>query len=258
MEIRYEPSKEVSFEINSANITGIATSNHNEIISVLALENIDKVDVYLDNNKISLEEKDQLKQRISVIKEFNSLFFIKTVEDYMNYIIKKDLLKIKDPVKKKTDSLRIVGLDQTYLKREIETLSSSEKFELQLAVSLLSNPNILIFDNPFTYLDLQQEKKLIQLVTRLKEQFSKTIIFIDDNSDKLYKYTNKMLFIKNNEIILSAPTSEAYTRVDFLKKNRFKIPSIIQITYLAKKSKGTKIIYHKDVRDLIKDIYKHV
>ena len=68
----------------------------------------------------------------------------------------------------------------------------------------------------------------------------------------------KMLFIKNNEIILSAPTSEAYTRVDFLKKNRFKIPSIIQITYLAKKSKGTKIIYHKDVRDLIKDIYKHV
>ena len=43
MEIRYEPSKEVSFEINSANITGIATSNHNEIISVLALENIDKV-----------------------------------------------------------------------------------------------------------------------------------------------------------------------------------------------------------------------
>ena len=122
MEIRYEPSKEVSFEINSANITGIATSNHNEIISVLALENIDKVDVYLDNNKISLEEKDQLKQRISVIKEFNSLFFIKTVEDYMNYIIKKDLLKIKDPVKKKTDSLRIVGLDQAYLKREIETL----------------------------------------------------------------------------------------------------------------------------------------
>ena len=101
MEIRYEPSKEVSFEINSTNITGLATSNHSEIISILTLENIDKVDVYLDNNKISLEEKEQLKQRISVIKEFNSPFFIKTVEDYMNYIIKKDLLKIKDPGKKK-------------------------------------------------------------------------------------------------------------------------------------------------------------
>lgn len=258
MEIRYEPSKETSFEINSTNITGVATSDHNKIISILSLENIDKVDVYIDNNKISLEEKDQLKQRISIIRELNSLFFIKTVEDYMNYIIKKDLLKIKDPIKKKIDSLRIVGLDQTYLKREIKTLSSSEKFDIQLAISLLSNPNILIFDNPFTYLDLQQEKKLIQLVIRLKEQFNKTIIFIENNSDKLYKYTNKMLFIKNDEIILSAPTTEAYTRVDFLKKNRFKIPSIIQITYLAKKTKGTKIIYHKDIRDLIKDIYKHV
>ena len=258
MEIRYEPSKDFTFVINSSNITGIATSNHEAILSILSLENIDKIDVYINNEKLSLEEKDQLKQRISIIKELNSLFFIKTVEDYMNYVIKKDLLKIKDPVKKKIDSLRIVGLDQTYLKREIEILSTSEKFFLQLAVSLLSNPNILIFDNPFTYIDLQQEKKLLQLLTRLKEQFNKTIIFVEDNSDKLYKYTNKMLFIKNNEVILSSPTSEAYTRVDFLKKNRFKVPSIIQLTYLAKKSKGTKIIYHKDIRDLIKDIYKHV
>ena len=258
MEIRYEPGKDFTFVINSSNITGIATSNHEAILSILALENIDKIDVYINNEKLSLEEKDQLKQRISIIKELNSLFFIKTVEDYMNYVIKKDLLKIKDPIKKKIDSLRIIGLDQTYLKREIETLSASEKFLLQLAVSLLSNPNILIFDNPFTYIDLQQEKKLLQLLTRLKEQFNKTIIFVEDNSDKLYKYTNKMLFIKNNEVILSSPTSEAYTRVDFLKKNRFKVPSIIQLTYLAKKSKGTKIIYHKDIRDLIKDIYKHV
>ena len=30
------------------------------------------------------------------------------------------------------------------------------------------------------------------------------------------------------------------------------------ITYLARKDKEVKIDYHKDIRDIIKDIYKHV
>ena len=98
----------------------------------------------------------------------------------------------------------------------------------------------------------------MQLLLRLKDQFHKTIVIIDDNCDKLYRHTNKMIFIKNNEVILEAPTTEAYTRVDFLSKHRFSVPSIIKLTYLARKNKGTKIIYHKDIRDLIKDIYKHV
>ena len=67
-----------------------------------------------------------------------------------------------------------------------------------------------------------------------------------------------MLFIKNNEILLSGPTNELYLRVDFLKRNKFDIPDIIEFTYLAKKKKQVKIDYHKDVRDIIKDIYKHI
>ena len=47
-------------------------------------------------------------------------------------------------------------------------------------------------------------------------------------------------------------------REDFLKKNRINITKIVEFTYLAKKKKNIKIDYHKDVRDIIKDIYKHV
>ena len=49
-----------------------------------------------------------------------------------------------------------------------------------------------------------------------------------------------------------------YQRVDFLKRNKFDVPEIIEFTYLAKKKKAVKIDYHKDIRDIIKDIYKHV
>ena len=67
-----------------------------------------------------------------------------------------------------------------------------------------------------------------------------------------------MIFMKDDEVILSGPTDEIYLRVDYLKKNKFEIPDIVQFTYLAKKNKKVKIDYHKDIRDIIKDIYKHI
>ena len=79
-----------------------------------------------------------------------------------------------------------------------------------------------------------------------------------NNSEKLYKYTEQMIFIKNKKILLSGKTEEVYLRVNFLTKNNFEIPDIIRFTYKAKKDKKAKIGYHKDVRDIIKDIYKHV
>ena len=96
------------------------------------------------------------------------------------------------------------------------------------------------------------------LLQRLKEQFNINIVLLSTDQNTLHKYTDNMIFIKNNQVILEGPTTEVYQRVDFLKKNKFLIPEIIEFTYLAKKKKAAKIDYHKDIRDIIKDIYKHV
>ena len=45
---------------------------------------------------------------------------------------------------------------------------------------------------------------------------------------------------------------------DILESNGIKVPTLIEITDLAKKNKNIKLFYHTDVRDIIKDIYKHV
>ena len=46
--------------------------------------------------------------------------------------------------------------------------------------------------------------------------------------------------------------------MDYIKRNGYKVPEIVQFTYKAIKKKKVKIDYHKDIRDIIKDIYKHV
>ena len=75
------------------------------------------------------------------------------------------------------------------------------------------------------------------------------------------KEIRKSLRIKNGdnlEILVEGDTKDIFQRVDFLSRNKINIPEIVEFTYLAKKKKNVSIDYHSDIRDIIKDIYKHV
>lgn len=249
--------KNISFDIKKGLITGITGSNLDQFLELISLRQQNKGQLFINNIKINKDNIYEYKKRISVIEQ-NLLPKEPTVYSLMVAHIKRHNLTIKDPHKKIVDSLKIVELPEQILMREITYLSSSEKKLLQLAISLLSNPALLIFDEPFKDLDKHNVKKVIMLLQRLKEQFQKTIIILSNDSNILYKYTDEMIFLKNDDIFLNGPTNEVYLRVDFLKRNKFEIPDIVEFTYIAKKKKNVKIDYHKDVRDIIKDIYKHI
>ena len=247
------------FEIKNKTITGITKDKNEDLIKLITLSELPKGKIFINNQKITKQNKFNYQKQISFVSsEFPQYSFILTIEEMMNFIIKTNNLIIRDEQKKIKDSLKIVGLKKDYLDLKISDLSLSEKKLIQIAVSLLSNPELIIIDEPFKNLDMKNEKKLVMLFNRLKEQFNKNIIIISEDSNVLYKYTDNMIFIKNNKIVLEGSTKETYLQIDQLKKHKFEIPDIVEITYLAKKNKNIKLEYHKDVRDIIKDIYKHV
>lgn len=249
----------IDMDIKNNNITGITGTYNKDIINVLSLINIGKGQIIVDGAKVTKDNIYDYRKKISLVPLFLPEYtFISTVQELMNYNIKQHNLIMKNEDKKIRDSLRIVGLDETCLTKTMKEISTSEKKLLQISISLLSNPEMIIVNEPFKNLDTKNEKKLMMLFQRLKEQFHKTIVFLSDDSNILYKYTDEMIFIKNNKIILTGPTEEVYLRVDYLSRNKFSIPDIVKFTYLAKKKKQVKIDYHKDIRDIIKDIYKHV
>ena len=64
-----------------------------------------------------------------------------------------------------------------------------------------------------------------------------------------------MIILKNNKVYLEGSTDKVYQNPDL--SNDIDIPDLVRFTNLAKKKK-VKLSYHKDIRDLIKDVYKHV
>ena len=221
--------------LNDNEINGIITDDKNLIINLLS-------------------EKD----KVSIIREdFEYNYFDITIYDYMVGEIEKKNLVLKDKAKKIIDSLKIVGLNKIDITRCVITLSESEKKLLQIAISLLSNPNIIVFEEPFNKLDTKSQKRLIIFFQMIKEKYNKTIIFMTNNSEILYKYADYVVIIKNNKVI-SNGKKEIFEDVDLLTTNGVSIPEIVEFTYKAKKKYNIKIDYHNDIRDIIKDIYKHV
>ena len=239
-------------------ITGITGSNKKEFIDLLSLKNLEEGDIYLNNIKVTETNIKALKKRIGLIDNRDTPPFINTVYDYILESIKRDNISIKESNKRIRDAFKIVGIPIYYLERNYYSLSTTEKKLVELMITLIPNPTIIILNDFFQGIDLKNEKRIIMLLRKIKEQYKKTIIISDDNSEILYKYTDNMIFIKNNKIFYEGNTKETYEHVDYLKRNKFTIPDIVLFTSIAKKKKEVKIDYHNDIRDIIKDIYKHV
>ena len=228
---------EIDINIKEKTITGIITDTKKDVIESIKNKSIQKI--------------------VVVREDYLSSNFLIKVYEWMYYEIRRKRLILKNPKKKIDDSLKIVGLDDTYLNRNINSLSSSEKILVILAISLLSNPEIIILDDLFKYFDKVNERRLFILLEKIRDNYDKTIILINDDNEILYKYTSKLI-IKKNNLFIEGDTNKLFQRVDFLHKNNIKVPEIIELTHLIKKKKKIKLEYHKDVRDILKDIYKHV
>lgn len=126
------------------------------------------------------------------------------------------------------------------IKVNLEYLSLSDKVVLLIAnITNYKEKNILI-DKLFRYLDTKNTKKVIEF---LKKQKNKNIYILEDE-DFLMKYINKLLIDDN-----------IVNTEEYFKDNN--LSSLYEITDILRK-KNIKIMYNKDYRDFIKDVYKNV
>ncbi len=154
------------------------------------------------------------------------------------------------------DIFDILGLDDSFLDKKLENLSYTEKIYLNIIRNLsLGKKNVLFYDI-YNYLDYANQKKIKNLLLYLKEK--KYIIFITSKDvNVLYKLADySILWNKNN--FDYDKTDVLYSNVEKILKFKLEVPLLSQITYKALKDKNVKLFYSKDVRDIIKDIYKHV
>jgi len=246
----------IKLKIEHKKITGITGSNNEELIQLLSLNTTNTNNIVINDINVNKKNIEVFKKRIELVED--KLEYQSTVRKIMIDKIINNNISIDDTIKKMIDSLKIVGLSKEYLDRNINTLSNLEKKLVLLSISLLSNPSLLIVKEPFKDLDLNNKNRLIRFYNKIKDRYQKTIIFISNDSNMLYNNTEIIIYAKNNRIIESTNTDSFYNNITELKKTKLDIPNSVEFINYVRQKKKIKLTDYKDVRDILKDIYKHI
>lgn len=201
--------------------------------------------IEIGNNKIGM-----------VFQNYNDQFFMDTVEKELNFAIKHFNNKVKDIKKHILDSLIMVGLDETYLNRNISSLSSGEKKKLSIASVLCANPKIILLDEPTLTLDNESINNLIKLIKMLKTRYNKTIIISSKDTDFIHKIADKVIILNEGKIVLEGNKYDVF--IEDIEKYGLKKPRIIEFEKYVRDNKKIRLLYRDEINDLMKDIYRYV
>ena len=184
------------------------------------------------------------------LKEFKT----KTVYEEMNYLGDLYNLNYEDRNKKMYDALKLVELNDGYLRRSFVTLSTTEMKRIQLALILFYNPLVYIFDyyeKGFNYKDIDYLKKVLR---KLKSNYNKNIIIVSDNISYFLDTLDEYIIFNKGKVVVTGDKKDLYNE-DLYKY--IKCPKIISFIKMVK-DKDINLSNYLDINELIKGIYRSV
>lgn len=107
---------------------------------------------------------------------------------------KNNQLNQKEKEQKAMSILELLGLtDRLPLKSFPYQMSGGEKQLTCIARALITEPDILLFDEPFASLDFQTRMEMIEIVEKIWLKTKKTIIFISHDIEEALRLAGRLL-----------------------------------------------------------------
>jgi energy-coupling factor transporter ATP-binding protein EcfA2 len=132
-------------------------------------------------------------------------------------------LKQKEPAQKVLKALEMVGLDR-FEKRDPQTLSLGEKQKICLAGVLARDTEYIVLDEPVAMLDYKAAVNLYKLLKTLNEQYGKTIIVIEHDTDFLKAFAKQVIILDQGQIVLKGDAESVFSHKEKIKTLGIKIP----------------------------------
>lgn len=192
--------KGVSFNIEAGDIYGLIGENGAGKTTLLKLiVNLLKPtsgNIQVLGKEIKKDSYDYLRNIGALIDE---PVFYKKLTLYENFKVHCEYLGFYDEEKLES-VLKRVGLHNKK-DRKIKELSFGEKQRLAIAYALITEPELLILDEPTNGLDTIAIVELREILLKINREFNTTIIISSHAINELETLVNKVMFLKNGEIV---------------------------------------------------------
>lgn len=181
-------------------IRGKSGSGKTALLYCIALmDTKNKYQYYYDHHLIEEKDRNNIrKECISYVLQENDLLAHLDVKGTLQYFAHIHNKHLSD--KDIQDYLDMMHLDVT-LNQNVMTLSLGERQRLSIATALVSNPQVLVLDEPAASLDHENE---IEIYNILKELSTHMTIVLASHSEESMKYADVVYTLENNQLSVNS------------------------------------------------------
>ena len=199
--------KKINFELHKSEIFGVLGPNGcgktTIFNSIMGICRINEGNIFVNNTKINnlpIHER-ATKFRIGYIPQNSAVFLGLTCEENIRAIAE---VKIKEKSLQENKIQELLSdFNLEYIKNiKAINLSGGEKKRLCISMALVSNPQILLMDEPFAALDLITIDMIKKIIVDLQKKLI-SVIVTDHNAKDLMNVSDRCIIISNGEVIIS-------------------------------------------------------
>lgn len=139
--------------------------------------------------------------RIGYLPEERGLYPKKGVQEQLMYLAQLRGSSHSDAKKQSERWLKRLGVEE-YAQRKLETLSKGNQQKVQLAQTLVCNPDLIILDEPFSGLD-PVNSQILKDVIREQIEAGKLVIFSSHQMSYVEEFCEDIVLINHGDIVLS-------------------------------------------------------
>lgn len=211
-------------------ITGPSGSGKSTLLNMLAgLEHPSKGEIVIAGKHIERLNERQLvafrRERVGFIfQSYNLIATMNAIENVALPLSFRGMAR-KERTRRAKQYLKLVGLEK-FMYHMPNQMSGGQQQRVGIARALITNPDIILMDEPFSALDPITRSQLQDELINIQTQFKKTIIFVTHDMDEAIKIADKICIMGKGrviqyddpETILKNPANEFVS--NFVGKNR--------------------------------------
>lgn len=202
--------KGISFSVEKGEIFGLLGPNgagKTTTISMLStLVNPDSGDASIDGKSI-IKEPMEVKKRIGVVPQEIAIYPLLTGYENLAFFGKMYGLFGNTLKARITEVLEIVGLSDR-AKERANTYSGGMKRRLNIAIGLLSSPELLILDEPTVGVDPQSRSNILETLKKLNSEREITIIYTSHYMEEVEYLCRRIAIMDLGQIIALGTLNE--------------------------------------------------
>ncbi|MBE9221207.1 ABC transporter ATP-binding protein [Cyanobacterium stanieri LEGE 03274] len=108
------------------------------------------------------------------------------------------------------EALEITAMAE-FAHRELDSLSGGQRQRAWIAMTLAQNTEILLLDEPTTFLDLAHQIEVLDLLTELNHRLGRTIVIVLHELNQAARYADYLVAMKEGYIYVQGKPEEVMT-----------------------------------------------